>query len=132
MTSHEFNQIFNNRIDQIKNVLQFKADHYADDNDRLHNFKAAASLRDTNAIDALNGMMAKHIVSIQDMLNKFNGVSEMDYGALPTQKWVDEKIGDTINYLILLESVLTELRNEITDVEYEVNYNKSQIQNKTK
>jgi len=44
-------------------------------------------------------MMVKHLVSVFDLIE----------GRIPTsQEMIDEKIGDMINYLILLEAVLKE------------------------
>ena len=51
---------------------------------------------------ALIGMLAKHLVSVLDMVDSFGKED------LPTTSFIDEKIGDSINYLILLEAMLKE------------------------
>jgi hypothetical protein len=81
-------------------VLITKAREYATE-DRLHNFKVAAALQGCTPAQALAGMMAKHTVSVYDMAR--NG---REY---PQALW-DEKITDSINYLLLLAAVVREGR----------------------
>lgn len=100
MNTEEFEQIVNLQIDSCKKTLIGKAKEYATE-DRLHNFKVAASLQSTTPRDALCGMMAKHVVSIFDMA-KDDQLAQMHV-------W-DEKIGDAINYLLLLKAVVMEER----------------------
>lgn len=45
-------------------------------------------------------MRDKHEVSIMDIID------DIDRGILPHPKLIDEKIGDSINYLVLLEALL--------------------------
>jgi hypothetical protein len=94
-----FNQVLADQIDRINEILGSKAGEYADDADRLHNFKASASLQGITPIEALRGKMAKHTISIYDMI-----ASKKAY---PVEKW-DEKITDHINYLILLRALVVE------------------------
>ena len=48
------------------------------------------------------GFMLKHIVSINDI------IEQSKEGKLPSREVIDEKIGDVINYFILLEACLVE------------------------
>lgn len=48
-------------------------------------------------------MLVKHWVSIEDVV-----IDERLSSAPPDHAMIDEKIGDAINYLILLEAVLKE------------------------
>jgi len=99
MKTKEFDKILTNRLAQIKQILGSKAEEYAQDDDRLYNFKVAAMMTQTTPARALWGMASKHLVSVQDLV----------YGkTAATTEMVDEKIGDTINYLILLESLFKE------------------------
>ena len=100
MTQDDFSAIINRRIDKIHKVLIAKGEEYSSTTDRLHNFKAAAQLAYPviTPEQALYGMLRKHLVSIQDMVQRGN----------PSHKLVDEKIGDAINYLILLEALFCE------------------------
>lgn len=101
MKHEDFVKILNRRIAKCVNILSGKAKEYASEEDRLHNFKRAAAMLDTTPEKALIGMFAKHMVSILDLVNKPWEASE---------EMVDEKIGDAINYLILLEAVMAETR----------------------
>ena len=67
--------------------------------DRLHNFKVAADLVGATDEQALAGMMAKHIVSIFDMCGSGK--------VYPIELW-NEKIGDSINYMLLLKAIVLE------------------------
>lgn len=95
----EFESILAKRLSQIAVVLGGKAKEYAQDGDRLYNFKVAARMNDETPAKALWGMATKHLVSVTDLIDgKLERTPEM----------VDEKIGDMINYLILLEAILKE------------------------
>lgn len=99
MTPTDFEEILQDRLDSIREILGNKAKEYATDGDRLHNFKVAAGIDGETQAEALWGMSKKHLVCIIDMVQ----------GRLePTPAMVDEKIGDMINYLILLEAVFKE------------------------
>lgn len=102
MTSKEFDTILTRRLSATRAVLASKAKEYAGPEDRLHNFKHAAAMLRTTPAKALAGMMSKHLVSVLDI------VSADAAGRSPTRATLDEKIGDAVNYLILLEAVLTE------------------------
>ena len=99
MNEKEFQEIFKAQVEQCQKTLFRKGAEYATDQDRLHNFKVAAALQGESQMEALAGMMAKHIVSIFDMV-KLHDAYDMSL-------W-DEKIGDAINYLILLKALLLE------------------------
>ena len=98
MNTPEFNKIVTDRMSKIELVLAGKAAEYATE-DRLHNFKTAAIIDGITPKRALWGMFMKHFVSVQDMALDRRGASV---------EMVDEKIGDAINYLVLLEAVIKE------------------------
>lgn len=103
MTQSEINDIFDATIKRSRDVLCSKADEYVgQQGDRLSNFKHAAHLQNLCLPAALGGMMCKHTVSVYDMIGRYqNGETFSE------EKW-DEKIGDSLNYLILLKAVLIE------------------------
>ena len=103
MNQDAFNVILERRKYEITDTLTHKAAEYATE-DRLHNFKAAALLQGNTPEQALVGMLSKHLVSVIDMVN-----SNFAY---PIKTW-DEKIGDSINYLILLEALLQDTGRSI-------------------
>ena len=93
MTSQEFDKIVDERIEYIRNSLQRKAKEYNLEEDRLSVFKRAASIQHQTPSQALLGMLTKHIVSIYDYVE-----TDADF----TDEIASEKIGDALNYLILL------------------------------
>lgn len=108
MNAKRFNKIIDSRIFSIKQVLKEKNGDYAKgEKDVLHNFKVAGRVDDIQPETALRGMWLKHRVSIQDMLNEIENSSFNR-----TEEWVNEKIGDNINYLILLEALVKERINK--------------------
>ena len=98
MKTPEFNDIITAMLNHCTETLITKAKEYATD-DRLHNFKQAAHLQGITPMQALGGMMAKHTVSVYDMI-----ASGETY---PLELW-EEKIGDSINYLLLLWAMVNE------------------------
>lgn len=101
MKSEEFEEVINKRIEMCKTVLCNKADEYATD-DRLHNFKVAGELQSCTPVKALGGMMAKHTVSVYDLID------DHEQGKTISKEMWAEKIGDSINYLLLLTALLEE------------------------
>ena len=104
MNTNDFNAIIREQIDRCENTLCKKAEEYATE-DRLHNFKVAAGLQDCLPTTALAGMMCKHTVSVYDMIRRLESGEEY-----PLDMW-DEKIGDSINYLLLLSAMVREQRS---------------------
>lgn len=105
MTEERFNQVVTARCEKIQQILAHKAKEYAM-GDRLHNFKVAARRRGVTPERALMGMKEKHSVSIEDI------VDDLDKHNLTSLDTIEEKIGDEINYLILLEALLKERHDE--------------------
>ena len=101
MDTVAFNKVVDRRIRRVQDVLAGKAKEYAI-GDRLYNFKRAATILGTTPEKALAGMFMKHLVSVLDLIE---GSTES------TELMVDEKIGDAINYLILLEAIFKERRD---------------------
>lgn len=100
MDDKTFNQIIENKLEETHKVLLAKNAGYANE-DRLHAFATASALgpEGENRSQALAGMMKKHTVSVYDMINSGKTYSE--------EMW-DEKIGDHINYLLLLRATIVE------------------------
>ena len=108
MKTEKFVSILNERLNKCVDVLGVKANEYATE-DRLHNFKVAAEIQNCTPITALAGMMAKHIVSVYDLIKK------QEKGVAITKEMWDEKIGDSINNLILLYALVQEKFDEETE-----------------
>jgi hypothetical protein len=101
MTREDFSRRVEKRIDLVRQTLLAKHKEYAKDDNVFRNFDEAAgglSLHSTSA-EVLWSYMTKHLVSIKDIVSDNTPV---------TNEVVSEKIGDVINYLILLEAMLNE------------------------
>ena len=98
MQTDRFENILDAQIKRVRDVLVVKAAEYATE-DKLANFKKVAHLRGCGLPQAVLGMMAKHTVSIFDMVES---------GKPYNMALWDEKITDHINYLILLRAALVE------------------------
>ena len=103
MNNEDFSKIVADRVDKINKVLGAKGKEYSSATDRLHNFKLAATIQCCTPEQALYGMMCKHLVSVHDIVFS---------GAPVSKEIINEKIGDTINYHILLEALILERINE--------------------
>lgn len=97
----EFNEVVLNRINSIQKVLAQKAEEYASSKSRFHNFEVAGRKAGTSSEKALLGMMMKHVVAVDDLVD---WIEECPHKL--TKEIINEKIGDNINYLILLEGML--------------------------
>ena len=98
MLHEEFDRIFEETVEKSRSVLASKSKEYSTE-DKLHNFKVSAATRGVSNRDALAGMMVKHTTSIYDLLRAEE--------CADLELW-DEKIGDHINYLILLRAMVIE------------------------
>ena len=101
MNETDFEAIIEERCAAIKETLKHKAFEYATDKSRFHNFEVAARKRNTTPEDALMGMKIKHDVSVDDLVEWAKNKPDK----LNTHI-INEKIGDSVNYLILLEGLL--------------------------
>lgn len=103
MRTEEFNKIVKSRLSKTETTLCKKADEYVYDDDRLSNFRAAASLMRVEPETSLAGLMIKHIVALYDFIREI----EDGKPARPYPYW-DEKIGDIQAYLCLLDAMILE------------------------
>lgn len=103
MNNNDFENVLRDRIEKIILTLQLKAGEYSRDCDRLHNFNAAGAMLRITPEKALLGMLSKHLVSVVDLVDGIDYLNQEKAEYL-----INEKIGDSINYLILLEALLLE------------------------
>lgn len=97
MNNAKFNDVVEDQFEVCRELLCKKGEEYdSDTNDRFHSFKVAAALQGETPAQALAGMLAKHTVSIYDLINA---------GSKDLLIW-DEKITDHINYLLLLKGLI--------------------------
>lgn len=107
--SHLDKKLFDKEVEEtclgIKNVLASKECEYSPGEDRLHSFNEIAR-RNKLSVQLVIWLLAeKHL----------NCVIDMVYGRLsPTPEMVREKIGDLINYLVILKAhFLNEIKLDI-------------------
>lgn len=106
MNMFNFNAVVKEQSERCLSMLCNKGIEYApnasmenDMSDRLEHFKKAAAIMSSTPKIALLGMLSKHIVSVSDMCT--------DKKEYPIEKW-DEKITDSINYLLILRAMVEE------------------------
>ena len=122
MTREDFSRRVEKRIDLIRQTLLTKHKEYAKDDNVFRNFDEAAggfSLHGSSA-EVLWSYMTKHLVSIKDIV--------ADNKPVDTAV-VSEKIGDVINYLILLEAMLNQQGEKHCKLKEA--YEKSKLYNKS-
>lgn len=101
MNEEEFTSILEETLLSTSEVLGIKAKEYVRNGDRLHNFNRGEAITGMIREKVLwNGFALKHYVSILDILD------DVEKGQYPTEALVNEKVGDLINYLILLKACL--------------------------
>ena len=106
MTQEQFDTAITAQMQYCIDLLMAKGVEYAHrtaglpEKDRLAHFKKAAALLGQSQEQALMGMLSKHLVSLSDMC-----FDEFLY--YPKEVW-QEKITDSINYLLILRAMLEE------------------------
>lgn len=99
MTEKQFAAIVTKQLNYCKELLKSKSAEYTTNSDRLMNIRLSAELQQVSLKQALAGQMAKHTVSIAEMIHNNRKYS--------IEVWT-EKITDHINYLLLLKAVVEE------------------------
>jgi hypothetical protein len=105
MTRKQFVQdVVQRRVQLIKDVLQSKNEEYAGQDDVFKAFTESLplSFHDTKQAVAWE-FMVKHLQSIKLIIEE-----RAKTGKIPDEKLLEEKIGDAINYLILIEGMFKE------------------------
>ena len=102
MTYKEFDGWIMEQGGKCLGTLVLKGEDYAGQ-DRLDHFKKAAALTDATPEEALWGMAAKHVVSVAKLCRTGRKPQTPEEFAV----W-DEKIGDTINYMLILSAMIRE------------------------
>ena len=105
MTRKQFVQdVVQRRVQLIQDVLQSKNEEYAGQEDVFKAFTESLplSFHDTKQAVAWE-FMVKHLQSIKMIIE-----ARSKSGKIPDEKVLEEKIGDAINYLILIEGMFKE------------------------
>ena len=97
MTPERFNLILEERIAKMRDVLASKSKEYSTSTDKLYNFTEGCEMAGQTPKAYLWCLLTKHLMCVRDMA----------YDKL-SPSYTDEKIGDAISYLVLLEALLIE------------------------
>lgn len=97
MTHPEFNRVVKEFLEKTESVLMKKEGEYSLDTDRFSFFKRMAQIENCTPEEALLHCMSKHITSFYDMVQSKNKFTK--------ELWFD-KLGDIVNYCILLRGLL--------------------------
>lgn len=103
----KFDSIVERRIEVIRKSLISKGKEYANKaitQDRMYNFKRGAEIAGKTPTRVLLGYWLKHITSTIDLFD------QIDAGIIPSEALVEEKLMDMINYAILADVAITDLR----------------------
>jgi hypothetical protein len=104
MKPEKFQTLHVRRSQLSYEVLVEKAKEYGQDHDILESFKEQCKLSIHNTPMGIGWeLMVKHLYSIKRIITEYESESK-----LPTQEMIDEKFGDAINYLILIEALFSE------------------------
>ena len=104
MNVTDFNKVIEKRIELIKLIMLSKGKEYSIDSDKFHNFKQSVGISFHTCPEKIAWEFSvKHFQSIKDTLDSVDN-GDVNY----TNKYIEEKIGDAINYLILIEGMLKE------------------------
>lgn len=109
MTQINFDIVVSKRLDATQATLIEKAKDYVRNGNKMHNFDVGASITGQSREKVLYGFMLKHLISFQDMIN------DIENGKLPTEEYVDEKIGDIICYAILAEASIKDKIDKLSN-----------------
>lgn len=104
MDAEQLNSYITYRITNILDILKAKGEIYTKDN-RFENFNKASDILQQEPEQILIEFMTKHLVWLLDYVKNLMPMST------PTEKEeeeIDEKIGDIINYLLILNAMLHE------------------------
>jgi hypothetical protein len=105
MNTAQFNRVLRERLEETQKRLGAKAAEYAR-GDRLSNFKAIAAAQKLSPEKVCMTLMSKHWTALTDAVNDLSGEPSM----LASPHFFDEKIGDIVAYLVLLDALIQERR----------------------
>lgn len=110
MTPQQFDEFLKEWQDKERKVLLSKAEEYAEDAERFHNFNILSTLTGLPRLQVGSVLMLKNFLSFLDKVRKGEELSP---------EFLDEKLGDTRNYISLLRAMAYEDQtNDVMDLSY--------------
>ena len=102
MNLNRFKCLLQGDFNRTERVFTSKRNEYAHDQDVFANLKQGVNFSLHNETEQVAYEYAcKHLESIQSMIKKLPD-------EVPSEKLINEKFGDAINYLIIIEGLLKE------------------------
>lgn len=102
MNNEDLNKIVEARLEAVRDTLIKKGIEYSTNQDRLSNFKLGAKKTGLNPLEVLNGYLLKHLVSFDDICQKYVETGKVN------NELLSEKITDILNYYLLAECIMKE------------------------
>lgn len=103
MNAKKFEQTSKDLLKHCWELMFSKSKEYANDNDRLANFKQPTSMMGTNQAEVCAWYDMKHIASMVKIAQDINK------GNLPSKELLEEKVTDYLNYGLLFYANVLEL-----------------------
>ncbi len=97
ITEDEFKKFFYNRFEKCSETLIKKSEEYSSEEDKMRNFNVSARMLGIEPEQVAFLYMMKHFESVYEIV--------MNQKKVTREIW-DEKIGDLINYLFLIDAIL--------------------------
>lgn len=113
ISAEEFDGIIADSMERCKNLLFVKGKEYIRNGDKFHNFRRAAKMRNQTMLQALQGMLDKHLVSWLDIIDDLSDPNLTETNITP--EYVKEKLGDIDTYFHIAEPLIYERLLEIKE-----------------
>lgn len=110
MNSREFNDIVESQVHSELDVLANRADAYANNIDRLRNFKEGGELNGTHSIKYCFALVTKHILALRDLVEKVS-TGSATFAPDELQRFTDY-VTDIRNYSLLLKALYIETKTD--------------------
>lgn len=118
LTLEEFQELVERRAKLTWKVLVKKGKEYATTDRAMDSFHEQADMSmHSEPTSVAWELMVKHLYSVRRMISEYE-----ETGQLPTDYMLDEKIGDAINYLILIEALFREAKSVTPNPGVEYSY----------
>ena len=107
MKTRDFEMVVDKRFAECREILLAKNKEYAEEGDKLSNFKEAADLKGESPEMALWGFWVKHIIGMKKIVLDLE-LDDME----PSETMMRDKFSDMINYALLLEALIRERKKD--------------------
>jgi len=116
MNRNDLNKIFEETVQECREIMFAKNQEYSKDSNALDNFDNVATKVDVDVLKIWYTYFCKHLNSLETYIRD---------GELYSNESIDSRIFDLINYLILCRSLI--IRERGLNGDYEQNIKKGQV-----